>query len=322
MTKYFAGNSLAAFKRSSAAIVESTTAGRFNSTYVSSSILISNLSAYLETPTFGPATGTIWIRADSYLPAALANTTARGIELWNGSTGVFRIIGVTWNNTSTLKCQYWNGSAWTDTGSSFTASASSLVTLVAKVVLGSSFEVYLAGSLVASGSGWSGGGTQVDRAILHSWTTQSANNYAEVMIADYDIRDAHLMQKTLTGDSATNTGAASGSYTDVNETALDDTTLINVSTSGNKAGQTKASVSVPGGYTIAAMVVSARGRVTSPITDGKLGIRSGSTNYSSSGKSYSGGFEPRQRIDETDPATSSAWTLSNFNNAEIYLEAA
>jgi hypothetical protein len=141
------------------------------------------------------------------------------------------------------------------------------------------------------------------------------------MCADYDIRDAHLMTAALNGNSASNTGGT-GSYTDVNETVLDETTAEVITTSGNKMGQTHAAITVPGGLGISGLIINARGRVNGGvITDGKLGVRSSSTNYSSSGKSYNGGYEPRSHIWESNPA-GGAWNQTSFNAAETYLEAA
>ena len=64
MTRYFAGNSLAAFSRTAPAVVEATTAGKFDSAYVPSSIKVQN-SDYAQTPDFGPATGTVHFRFDA-----------------------------------------------------------------------------------------------------------------------------------------------------------------------------------------------------------------------------------------------------------------
>jgi hypothetical protein len=198
----------------------------------------------------------------------------------------------------------------------------SLHKLACKVVLGSGFEVYVGGTMVASGSGWTGGGTTVTKLRLGCANNSNGSVFSEIMVADYDIRDSRFMVAALNGNSAANTGAASGVYTDVNETVLDESTNISITTSGNKAGQTHAAITVPAGYIIAAAVISARGRVSGSITDGKLGVRSGGTNASSAGRGYNGGYEPRQTIVDNDPSTATRFTQSGFNAAETYLEAA
>jgi hypothetical protein len=316
-TQYFAGNSLASFFRTSPISVETTTAGRFNSTYVPSAITIpDNLADYVQTAAFS-ATGTVWTAFDFYT-GSIASVTSNGPTWYNGTTGIFRLKF----NSSGFTPEYWNGSAWTATGSAAAIAAAVLYRITVKITLNSGFELYINGTLVSSGSGWSGSSTTMTNVRFYNNTQAQLSFISQVMIADYDIRDSHLYSVAINGNSASNTGAASGVYTDVNETVLDETTAINISASGNKAGQTHATFTLPTGYTIAAAVISARGRATGSITDGKLGWRYSGTNYSSSGKSYNGSYEPRQLISTTNPGTSAAWTQTSFNNAELYLEAA
>jgi hypothetical protein len=319
MARYFAGNSLAAFFRTHTSIAEDTLAAGYDATYVSNSVIIAAglTTDYIESWAFS-ATGTVYLRFDMYNGSGgIANNN--GACLYNGATGVFRVIQT---GNPTHQCQYWNGSAWTNTGSTFNLALASRHVLMAKVTLGSGFELYDAGTIVASGSGWSGGGTTVTAFRGFNFASNgNGTRYSQVMIADYDIRDAHLMSAALNGNSATNTGGT-GTYTDVNETVLDESTAEIVATVGNKMGQTKASITLPSGLGIAAMVINARGRVSGgTVTDGKLGIRSSGTNYSSSGRGYNGGYEPRGYIAEANPSGSVAWTQTTFNSAEPYLEA-
>jgi hypothetical protein len=312
--RYFAGNSLAAFTRSNTTWLENTTAGFFDSTYVANCLSIGSGGGtdYIESWQFS-ATGTIYVRFDVRIGGV---SSSNGPTLMNGSTGVFRIVGT----STSCQAQYWNGSAWTNTGSTFTMTSSTLLTVMIKVVLGSSFEVYVSGTLAASGSGWSGG--QTTATSLRLYTQGASGQYSQVMIADYDIRNSHYVTPALNGNSATNTGGT-GSYTDVGETQLDESTAEVVSTIGNKLGQTKASITVPTGNYIATVCLNARGRVGGgTVTDGKLGARSGSTNSSGSGLGFNGGYEPRGRFVDTDPATGSMWDETGFNSFEPYLEAA
>jgi hypothetical protein len=323
MSQYFASNSLAGFFRSSTAIFEATTAGRFDSAYVSSYIAMNSVtSGYITSATFA-ASGTVWTRFSMYTPSAASASGSGGcFQLNNGLTGVFRLTAPgSWGaTTGTYTPQYWNGSAWTATGSAFTVPVSALNVLTVKVVLNTSYEIYLGGTLVASGSGWSGGPTSATNIQLFSQTGQSVHGYSEVMVASYDLRDSHLMLAALNGNSAANTGGA-GSYTDINETPINEATAESISVSGNKMGQTKASITVPAGYDIKGMVIAARGRVSGTITDGKFGIRSASTNYSSSALTLAAAYEPRVYISALDPATGTDFTQSGFNSAETYFEA-
>ena len=309
MARYFAGTSLASFSRTNVAATETTNASFIDTRAVSRGVLTD--AGSLSTPDF-LATGTVWVGFDQYPGSAAGVAYA---TLYNGSTPIFRLWRVL---TATWRVDYWNGTAWV-TGTNFTGPDSSRGRWTFKVALNSGIDVYLAGTLVYSGSGWTGGETQATRLVLSG--AGSGNAFSQVMIADYDIRDSRYTDRALNGDSAANTGG-SGAYTAIQETGLDESTAVKVATSGNKQGQTKAGLTVPAGYIIGAMVVNGRGRVSGTITDGKLGVRTGTgTNSSGSGLGYTGGYEPRSRVIETNPDTATNWTESEFNAAEIYEEA-
>jgi hypothetical protein len=316
MARYFGGNSMASFFRTTTLMREITTAGRFDSAYVANAMELANgtlTSDYIETAAFS-ATGTVWIAWDIYSGTFTASVIA--LTVVNGTTNVFRLDRAT---STTWQAQYWDGSAWTNTGSAFLIPATSTVTRVAiKLVLNTSFEAYVGGTLQASGSGWSGSSTTVTACRFGGGNTTHA--ISQVMVADYDLRDSKLMAALLNGDSATNT-SGTGAYTTINETVLNDSNGVNITASGGKRGQTKAAITVPSGYKISAMVIGSRGRVSGTITNGKLGIRSSGTNYSSSNLNYAAGYEPRIYISDTDPATATDFTQTGFNNAEIYEEA-
>lgn len=319
MARYFAGNTLASFFRSSNVVVESTSSGKFDSAFVPNAIYMPTGVVYAESYSFS-ATGTVWTHCEIYTTDL---TNGNPIITWyNGSTGVFRLYcnGAQFGSQHVVQCQYWNGSAWTNTGSTWGLLNVNRERIDVKIVLGSGFEVYNAGTLVASGSGWSGGGTTITKLRVQSVSAFSATYVSQVMVCDFDSRDSRYYLTAMNGNSATNTGGT-GAYTDLSETVLDESTAEVISVSGNKMGQTWGDITVPSGYTIGAVCIGARGRIAGAITDGKIGIRSGGTNYSGSGKTYNTGYEPRGRIDETDPATSTAWTQSGFNAVETYLEA-
>jgi hypothetical protein len=318
-TRYFGGNSLAAFHRSNASVVEVTTAGTFDSAYVASAIKILDTSTngnFIRTPTFS-ATGTLWVVWD--FTTATSNTSGDLILLSNAGTNAFRIT----NTGGLWTLQFWGGASWTTVGTGYGSyGPSTRYRLALKIVMGTSMELFVGGVSVASGS-VSGGQTTVTYAQFSGTGNGAAAtcHVSQVMIADYDIRDSHLMASAFNGNSATNTGGT-GAYTDINETVLDESTAEVVATVSNKMGQTHAAITVPSGLTIAAAVLAARGRVSGgTVTDGKLGIKSGGSS-SSTAKSYTSSYEPRVLIQTTDPATSAAFTQSGYNSAETYLEAA
>lgn len=325
--RYFATNSLAGGERNSVSVTDGdTTAGRFDSTYVANAIKNvsggSGINYYGVKQPFADGstsiTGTLWLRFDSY------NTFNGGglipfVFLLNAGVNAYRICT---GGAGTCKMQYWNtvSAAWVDWGSTFSVTDNVNATYVAKIVLNTSFQIYLGGSLVASSAVVPTNGVTAVTDIRF-FSTNGTSYFSQIMGADYDIRDSHYMATALNGNSAANTDGT-GVYTDVNEAILDDSTAIALPAVGNKRGQTKASLTLPSGFSIAGLVINARGRVSGGVVaDGKLLVRSGGTNYLSSAKVFTSGYEPRGNIWITDPATSSGFSQTGFNNAEVGLQA-
>jgi hypothetical protein len=319
MAKYFATNSLAGLFRTSTGVTEITTAGRFDPAYTTLGVNINTSNDYAQASVFSSITGTHWVRFDVYLTASPSSTGAL-CQLMSGATNVFR-LSQTQNTggTPTFQPQYWNGAAWTNTGASFLLSGTALYSFAVKIILNTSFEAYVGGTLLSSGSGWAGSSSSCSNVRFYS----AANNttvYSQIMWADYDLRDSKLMLTAINGNSAANTGGT-GTFTDINETPINETTAEAVSVSGNKMGQTKAALTLPGGFDIKGMVIAGRGRVSGTITDGKFGIRSGGVNYSSAALTFAAAYEPRVYISETDPNTGTDFTQAGYNSAESYFEA-
>lgn len=322
MAKYFAGNTLASFFRSSTTVVDGlTTASWFDSAYVPSCINVpggSSSPSYIETPPFA-ATGTIWW-AFELRSETLSTNQCWPMISYNGATNAYRLSV----NTSGYMLEYWNGSAWiAGTRVASTVPSTARVRIVVKVVMNSEMRVYVGGTELGAAAitGITTGQTGVTRTQFTTVNSTSGNcGFSQIMIADYDIRDSRFMAAALTGDSAANTDGT-GAFTAINETVLDESTAVSLLTTAHKRGQTHAAITVPAGYVIGAAVFNARGRASGTITDGKLGFRSGGTNYSSSGKAYNAGYEPRSHVLENDPATATRFTQAGFNAAETYLEA-
>lgn len=322
MTKYFAGNSLAAFSRTSPSIVESTSTSVRDTAYVPNAINLKQ-NTNISTPVFASPATTMWLRFDWYNSTTWAGSTGdRWMEFFNSSgtmVGRFRYS----SSNATVTWQYWDGSAFVSGGTYTNSATNTRLEFAMKFVCGAtgSVEIYLSGALETTLTIGDAAMDNISRVVMYG--VGSIGSYvSQVMIADYDLRDSHFMVPALDGNSAANTDGT-GDYTDVGETVLDDGTAVKLTTATHKRGQTMAAITVPSGLGIGAMVISGRGRVAGTITDGKLGVRgSGGTNSSGSGLSYNSGYEPRQRIVETDPDTAAAFTQSGFNAAEIYEEAA
>lgn len=314
--RYFAGNTLAAFKRTNVTIVETTTAGTYDSAYVESAIELSGPADtdFIESYAFS-AIGTVYVRFDVQFSSvanggavvSLTNVGANGYRVYYGGSG--------------LQLQYWNGSAWTNCGSPASAPvASTVLTFMLKVVLNTSMELYRGGTSVASGSGLSGAPTAV--TSIRCWgINDGKSRYSQVLIGDFDNRDSHYFCQLANGNGALTDG--SGSYTDINETVLDESTSISLPISGDRKSFTHPPVMLPPGYVIGAAHIAGRGRINgSGPSDGEFGFRIASTNYASGGLGLNAGYEPRGAFWDQNPSTASDWTASGFNAADFFVEAA
>lgn len=317
MTRYFAGNTLAAFLRSGPTVQEVTTAGRFDATYVTNAIIIPQ-GEQVDSPVFSASPVTLYVHFNLYTGTG----TGSHLLLMNGATNAYRIL-VTGSST-TWQLQYWNTgtSAWVNVGASFGVSGSTLHHFDLKIVLGPSGSMELFDNTVSIASGAVGANAATTITKYIQPNPNVASNYlSEVMIADYDLRNSHLLQPALAALGTYTDG--SGAASDVNEVTLNDATAMSLATVGHKRSFTHGGITVPGGFVIGAMVISARGRVSGGVvTDGKIGVKSGATYSASAGKSYGVSYEPRTHIIEDDPATATRWIEAGFDAAEIVLEAA
>lgn len=325
-TPYFALNTLAGATRADTTVKEVTTAGRFDSAYVPNSIQCPSAghSFDVAAPFWDGSSslaGTIYLRFDVIFQGSAANGD-NPLTIFNAGANAYRIQN---SSGTTFQMQYWNSgsSAWVNWGSTFTLANTTLMTLRLKLVVNSSFEIKNSGGTVLASSAVvpTNGATAVTLFRFSTTNATVATDFSQIMCSDTETLDSHYMIAAFNGDSATNT-SGSGAYTTINETPTDDSTAVLLAAAG-KRGQTKASLTIPGGYAIAGLVMNARGRVSGgTITVGKLGVRSSGTNYPSSDKAFGSTYGPRGNIWQTDPATGVAFSQAGFNNAETYLEAA
>lgn len=316
--QYFSFNSLAGASRDDVGVIEIATAGKFDSTWVSNGIAVPS-TGNLKSPTFSTSAASLWVRFDS--ARGTGSTVAQAaMTVFNGATGVFRLLGNISN--SQLQPQYWNGSAWTNTGSVVTVTTG-VTTIVCRIDFGVGFEVFTAGSSVTSASNWTGTLPSTATTVWWNgyWTGTPFSVYSQCMCSNYDLRDEHFTNKLATANGNYTDGT--GTYTDANEVALDDSTAIVLPAVGNKKTFTKGAITVPSGYQITAAVVSARGRVSGgTVSNGRVMIRSAGNDQDSGNLGFGGSYEPRQYFFPTDPATSTLFTQTGFNNAEYGAAAA
>lgn len=318
----FAGTEMEAFIASNANVVEITSAsGSYDTSVVRCAIRVGLggvNSDYLETPSTTSRT-TSWTHFEYWYGASVAN--AYFIRLYNSSAAaVFQIIFSSVNN---LQAQYWDGSAWVNIGTTYTLSLNTRNTYDLKLVCGSSgsFELWVNGTTLAlSGSASM---TAVDNIVKRRWyastTSGSSSNNAfisQIIVSDASTIGHRYYSKPPTGNGA-NT-AWTSDFTAVDETTLSQADFIESTTAGEIETFTGAAISIPTGVVKAVVVSTQSKNAASGPQNVQACLRKGGTNYFSSNISGIGvNYSPIQAIFETDPSTSSAWTLSDAGAATL-----
>jgi hypothetical protein len=324
MARYFFGNTLASFFRSSTDVVEDTSnpGVKFDSRYVSNAIYIPSIYDFIQTMPFVDASPVTDIRIhfDIYTDAGQASNW---IEFYDNSN---TLVAQIYCPNGTPRFQYWNGSAMV---TYLTATAVlpvlALTTVDMHVVCGASgsCDMWFNGTRVMTASG--GMNAAFDNIAyirFRSPGVDSTTRYSQILAADYDLRDDKYVCLMANGNGTYTDG--SGTYTDINETVLDESTAILLPAHGNKHTFIYAppNITVPDGYGTVALCVAARARVSGgTITDGELILKSGASFSTSSGRSYNSGYEPRGYYAANDPATLNPWTQAGINAAEFGIEA-
>jgi hypothetical protein len=313
MTIPFAGGETEAFTIISGTVAESTSGGTYDSTYSRCSIAITGSTGVLNSLALG-SLATAWTHFE-YNTAFISNAARTHIQWLNSSgTAVFRLQYSAGGGV--LQAQYWNGSAWTNIGSTFSITTSR-ASIDVKIVCGGSgsMEVYLAGSLVTSGSASMTSVTNIDKVQLLDNISGSTSYYSQVIVATSSTVGWKFFTKPPTGNGA-NT-AWTGTFADVDETVVSDADFITTAVANDVETYTGAALSLGSG-TVKAVVVSMRAKNdgVSPVNI-QGALRRSSTNYFSGNLSINSGYGPMVAIWETDPSTSAAWVGSDAASATI-----
>jgi hypothetical protein len=323
MARYFFGNTLASFFRSSTDVVEDTTAGKFDSRFVQNSINVGGENDFIQTMPFidaSPVTD-IHIHFDFYTGAI--GPAASMLDFFDSSNTLVAQLVPT--SAGKLTFQYWNGSsiaAYLTTTSPVPVLA--VCTIDIHVVAGTAgtCDIWFNGTQVMNASGGMNAAFDNIAYIRFRAAGSTTQHYSQVMGADYDLRDDKYCPLLATGEGTYQDGTRA--YTDINEVVLDDSTAIVLPSHGNKHTFIYAppDIIVPDGYGTVALCVAARARVSGgTIPDGELLLKSGATLSASSGRAYNSGYEPRGYYAANDPATLNPWTQAGINAAEFGIEA-
>jgi hypothetical protein len=308
MTLLYVACEAEAFDRLSDSVVEDAGAA-FSIAPARSAIGVPNA----QTMTTGPwlegatCTDTAWVNCDVYyygvdngLFTLYTSANAAFFRLTQGSS-FSKIVA----QTSV------DGTTWVTRGTEFTLPQTFRYTIVTKVKLNSAsgtVDVWVGDTHPVSVTG-------IDLSAVTdfgSWgalgTASVKNYYSKLIIAaNEDIRNWKITPYWPTGMGAMDD--ETGSYTDVNELALDESTAISFAANGNIGTFTHAATPLPTGHQVVGVVVSSKVRKgASGIANYEHVLRIGSTNYASANvAALDTAYHPRQSLWTIDPATSAAF---------------
>ncbi|MGZ5545083.1 MAG: hypothetical protein ACXWIU_10445 [Limisphaerales bacterium] len=182
-----------------------------------------------------------------------------------------------------------------------------------------SFQLYADGSPILSYTGnmVTDSATSIASFMLAAWNSNNNGSaWSEIICADVDTRSMGLTTLAPTANGNTFNFDA-GNYASVNETILDDSTVITSGTVGQVAQFTVGSSGVSGAPAIRAVCVAARaGKGSTGPQSAKIGVRTGGADYVSGSIALQSGSLGRiQNIFVTNPATGNAWAASELTAA-------
>lgn len=226
--------------------------------------------------------------------------------------------------------QYWDGSAWVNVGSSFDLGNSSLVTqlrfewsgygtssgAVSIRVFRDAGEALVAARSV-TGLNFTSHSGIVQMRVLEARGGQPSN-FSTMFVCDAD-GDSSYVYNNVGNANGADTGGT-GTFASINDVGANyDTSFISLPSSGNRRSVKNTADRVYDNRTVRAVAVNVRlRRGATGVTQARVYLTIGGTRYyHPTTLTLTTSFEPYCMVWETDPSTSSAWTLTNAQAASL-----
>lgn len=305
------------------AIAVNTSSANFDSNYSRCAAIIGTTPVRWGPSSFGNLSE-LWLRmrAAEYFGAS-SNPNVGVINfMTSGGQVILRLYAT--GNPATVQLQYWNGSSYTNIGSSVaisTALSNSFVDVACKIHSTDGwFAWWVNGTkqyeLVGNTDFFS---ATIDQVSIAGWNQFNSSAISEIVAADLETVGMRVATLALTGAGATNT-FASGVYTDVNGSSVNDATFLQSDTAGQLATFTLSDLSASAQLlTPLSVHVNMRARNSAVVPQNlEPAVRTGGTDYFGSAvpglnTSFWNGFG---YVWNLNPDTAAPWDASEINAAE------
>lgn len=314
MTILFAGGEMGSFIPADGNCREQTTSAYYDSAFARASINLSGAVTYAQSFEWTEEAD-CWIHADLYVDGVSGGSEFTLLTAYNASDiAVYQLRGTYATNLTIKQYTSPDGSAWTQRGTSFTTSIDTRNTFDIHVHsdASGSATVYVSGTERLTASADLSG---LDGIAYIRLSGSLRTHWSQIIVSDESTIGKRLKTVPATGAGATTTWI--GTYAEIDEAVYADVDFIN-SASADEVELFAHSSTVSGGYSVQAVVVTARAkRGASGPQNLQLALRSGGTTYFTASQALGLGYGAHVGIWEDDPATAAAFTTSAITTAQF-----
>ena len=326
MSILFFGGEVDAFIASGGGVAEDA-AGLFSTSFARCSLVCDGLSGdpdiyYAESASWAAQTGDFYIHFEHGSEGYSAASAQLFLTLVDGTdVEIFRIRQNPASvDTTDLQMQYLNsGAAWANAGTTYTiGQARTNYDLFVNCTTGV-MTLYVAGSQVKTATGLSLG--HLTGPVKARFFSEIGDmDWSQVCAANESTIGFKVMTRYASGNGAHT--AWTGDYTDIDETVYTDADFITAASTGLKESFTQTGPSIDADYVVRAVGVAFRGKTSGGVSGVKGLLRIGSTDYTSSTVTLSGGYTANVVIWEDDPSTGVDFANAAISSIQFGVESA
>lgn len=298
----------------------------FRTGYARYSIYPCNVGSHVTTNAFvGGAVTSLWISAR----VANFNVTSASVRhLGIGKFGTLNslFLGASAASGTRYALFKYDGTTATqlaaEAGNSLINSMTKIDMQIINYGTAATVNVYLNGSnspmITYTGDVTAGGNTSLDTVLLYRPGTSVFFSTSEIIVADSDTRRMSLV--TLAPNAAGDANTWTGAFSDVNETTINDATLISSTTAGDNF-QANLTNLPAGSFAVQAVKVAARAsKSTTGIASIAPGVKTNTTISVPAASPLSTAFQTVETLYNINPVTVAPWSMTEINSLQTNIQ--